>query len=229
MPTLDSDVPGEDGEPLPFDRSRIFPYAFRSSFAQRHADAGTDIDVLMDLMDHRSPDVTMTYYKVTMERKRSAVATLRLQSVDRAGHPAPFSSNLSYESKSVAVPYGNCIEPSNVKAGGKKCAIRFQCAGCGFYRPDPSYLPAIEDHIRALKADREMAEAMDADAFVIRNLNDQIEAFQGVIERMNARMTDLPKELQAEVEEASRVLRKVRAGGRTLLPLTVVEKPGASA
>lgn len=58
----DSDVPGDDGRPMPFDRSRIFPYAFRSSFAQRHADAGTDIDVLMDLMDHRSPDVTMTYY-----------------------------------------------------------------------------------------------------------------------------------------------------------------------
>ncbi|WP_149824620.1 tyrosine-type recombinase/integrase [Streptomyces tailanensis] len=229
LPTLDSDVPGEDGQPLPFDRSRIFPYAFRSSFAQRHADAGTDIDVLMDLMDHRSPDVTMTYYKVTMERKRSAVATLRLHSVDREGQSAPFSSNLSYESKSVAVPFGNCIEPSNVKAGGKKCAIRFQCAGCGFYRPDPSYLPAIEDHIRALKADREMAEAMDADAFVIRNLTDQIEAFQGVIERMNARMTDLPAEIQAEVEEASRVLRKVRAGGRALLPVTVIQKSEAPA
>ncbi|WP_151482096.1 hypothetical protein [Streptomyces albicerus] len=116
-----------------------------------------------------------------------------------------------------------------MKAGGKKCAIRFQCAGCGFYRPDPPYLPAIEDHIHALKADREMAEAMDADAFVIRNLTDQIEAFQGVIERMNSRMTELPAEIQAEVEEASRVLRKVRAGGRTLLPLTVIEQPGASA
>ncbi|MFI5921608.1 tyrosine-type recombinase/integrase [Streptomyces anulatus] len=229
LPALDSDVPGDDGGPLPFDRSRIFPYAFRSSFAQRHADAGTDIDVLMDLMDHRSPDVTMTYYKVTMERKRAAVQTLRLHSVDRVGRPAPFSSNLSYESKSVAVPYGNCVEPSNVKAGGKKCPIRFQCAGCGFYRPDPSYLPAIEDHIRALKADRELAEAMDADAFVIRNITDQIEAFQGVIERMNARMEELPAGIQAEVEEASRVLRKVRAGGRTLLPLSVVQGPEAQA
>ncbi|MEU8482311.1 hypothetical protein [Streptomyces sp. NPDC048641] len=164
-----------------------------------------------------------------MERKRAAVQTLRLHSVDRVGRPAPFSSNLSYESKSVAVPYGNCVEPSNVKAGGKKCPIRFQCAGCGFYRPDPSYLPAIEDHIRALKADRELAEAMDADAFVIRNITDQIEAFQGVIERMNARMEELPAEIQAEVEETSKVLRKIRAGGRTLLPLSVVQRPGAQA
>ena len=40
----------------------------------------------------------------------------------------------AYQMRSVAVPFGNCIEPSNVKAGGKACPIRFQCAGCGFYR-----------------------------------------------------------------------------------------------
>ncbi|MET7778063.1 tyrosine-type recombinase/integrase [Streptomyces mirabilis] len=84
---LDSDVPGDDGRPLPFDRSRIFPYAFRSSFAQRHADAGTDIDVLMDLMDHRLPDVTMTYYKVTIERKRAAVQAAQPQRGCRASQP----------------------------------------------------------------------------------------------------------------------------------------------
>ena len=64
--------------------------------------------------------------------------------------------------RSVAVPFGNCIEPSNVKAGGKACPIRFQCAGCGFYRPDPSYIPAIEEHINSLTADREIASAMNA-------------------------------------------------------------------
>ncbi len=228
LPAIDSDRPGQDGSPLPFDRSRIFPYAFRSAFAQRHADAGTDIDVLMALMDHRSPDVTMGYYRVSMDRKREAVSTLRLHSVDRTGKSAPFSSDLSYESKSVAVPYGNCIEPSNVKAGGKKCAIRFQCAGCGFYRPDPSYLLAIQDHIRALKADRELAHAMDADTFVIRNLTDQIQAFDAVVERMNNQMAQLPPEVQAEINDASTVLRKVRAGGRTMLPLSVVERPDRS-
>lgn len=80
----------------------------------------------------------------------------------------------------MAVPFGNCIEPSNVKTGGKQCPIRFQCAGCGFYRPDPSYLPAIEEHINALKADRETAAAVDADDFVIRNLADQAAAFTQV-------------------------------------------------
>ena len=33
-----------DGEP--FDRSRVVPYAFRHSYAQRHADNGTPVEVL---------------------------------------------------------------------------------------------------------------------------------------------------------------------------------------
>jgi hypothetical protein len=66
---------------------------------------------------------------------------------DAAGNPAPFTSPAAYQRASVAVPSGNCTEPSNVKAGGGACPIRFQCADCGFYRPDPSYLPALEQHI----------------------------------------------------------------------------------
>ncbi|SOE12147.1 Phage integrase family protein [Streptomyces sp. 2323.1] len=228
IPAIDSDAPGDDGKPLPFDREKIYPYAFRSSYAQRHADVGTPIDVLMSLMDHKSAQTTMGYYRVTIKRKREAVETLRGHTVDRSGRPAPLSSGISYEKKSVAVPFGGCVEPSNVTAGGKKCPIRFQCAGCGFYRPDPSYLPAIEDHVRSLKADREMATAMGTDDFVVRNLTDQIEAFQGVVERMNERMAQYPPEVQAEIQEASKVLRKVRAGeGRKLLPLTVVNKAEA--
>ncbi|MFF1422049.1 hypothetical protein [Streptomyces sp. NPDC058280] len=143
-------------------------------------------------MDHRNASTTMGYYRVTIKRKRQAVDTLRLHAVERHGNTAQFPSGVSYEQKSVAVPFGGCTEPSNVKAGGQKCPIRFQCAGCGFYRPDTSYLPAIEDHVRELKADRETAEAIGADDFVIRNLSDQVTAFQGVIERMNQRMADPP-------------------------------------
>ena len=72
-----------------------------------------------------------------------------------AGVRAPGSGSASSDQlRSVAVPFGNCIEPSNIKAGGKACPIRFQCAGCGSCRPDPSYLPAIEDHVLAIKAAR---------------------------------------------------------------------------
>ena len=137
----------------------------------------------------------------------------------------------SYELRSVAVPFGNCIEPSNVKAGGKGCPIRFQCAGCGFYRPDPSYLPAIEEHINGLRADRETALALDAADFVTRNLADQADAFGQVAAAMRDRLTALPEDERVEVEQASAVLRKLRAGhhhhdrARTLLTLTVKDQP----
>ncbi|QHC23220.1 hypothetical protein GR130_19225 [Streptomyces sp. GS7] len=163
-----------------------------------------------------------------MKRKRAAVSTMRLHVIDRAGNPAPMSSNTGYEARSVAVPFGNCIEPSNVKAGGTACPIRFQCSGCGFYRPDPSYLPAIEEHINSLRADRETAQAMDVDGFVIRNLTDQIAAFQQVIATMQNELAGLPDDERSEIEEASAVLRKARAThGRTTLPLTVANRSPA--
>ncbi|QHC23224.1 tyrosine-type recombinase/integrase [Streptomyces sp. GS7] len=63
IPKLDSSTTGPDGSPLPFDRTLIYPYAFRHSYAQRHADAGVPIDVLRELMDHRQISTTMGYYK----------------------------------------------------------------------------------------------------------------------------------------------------------------------
>lgn len=223
IPTLHTDTAGPSGDPLPFDHSKVFPYAFRHSYAQRHADAGTPVDVLRELMDHKSVQTTMGYYKVSLKRKREAVKTLSAHVVDRAGNPTPLPSGLAYERSSVAVPFGGCTEPSNVKAGGGACRIRFQCAGCGFYRPDPSYLTAIEQQINDLRADRETAEAMGAAEFVTRNLTEQITAYRDVITTMRKKMAELPADERAEIEEASATMRKARASnGRTLLPLSVV-------
>jgi integrase len=50
----------DDLEPLvgpdrtEFDKSAVFLYAYRHCYAQRHADAGTPVDVLRELMGHRS-------------------------------------------------------------------------------------------------------------------------------------------------------------------------------
>lgn len=123
---------------------------------------------------------TMGYYRISQKRKREAVNTMRHLVMDRTGKTEPAPTAAAYEIRSVAVPFGNCIEPSNVKAGGQACPIRFQCTGCGFYRPDPSYLLAIDNHINSLKADRETALAMAADDFVIRNFTDQIGSFDQV-------------------------------------------------
>jgi integrase len=221
IPELHGDGTGPDGSRLPFNRSLIFPCAFRHSYAQRHADAGTPIDVLKDLMDHASASTTQGYYKITLKRKRDAVTTLSAHVIDRHGTAAPCSP-AAYQLRSVAVPYGGCTEPSNVKAGGQACPIRFQCAGCGFYRPDPSYLPAIEQHINDLRADRETATAMNAAGFVTTGMNKEITAYEAVAATMRRNLAGLPAAERAEIEQASTVLRKARlAGGRALLPLTV--------
>lgn len=219
---------GRDGERVAFDRSLIFPYAFRHSYAQRYADAGVPIDVLRELMDHTSIQTTQGYYKVSQKRKRQAVNVMRMHTVDRSGRSAPMASATAYQARSVQVPFGNCTEPSNVKAGGKACPIRFQCAACPSYRPDPSYLPAIEDHVRALKSDKEMAVMMEADEFVVRNLDDQIGAFKGVADTMRTLMESMGADQRDEVEEAAAVLRKVRAaggGGSVALPMPTFPGP----
>jgi len=43
------------------------------TYAQRHADAGVPIDVLAELQDHRSLNVTRGYYRVGEDRRRAAV------------------------------------------------------------------------------------------------------------------------------------------------------------
>ena len=222
LETLHSDEVDTGGEPVPFDRSKIHPYVFRHSYAQRHADNGTPVDVLRQLMDHRSIQVTGVYYTITAERKRSAIETVGKLAIDKNGAPAPISSPTVYQMRSVAVPFGNCIEPSNVKAGGKGCPIRFQCAGCGFYRPDPSYIPALEEHITSLAADREIASAMNTAPFVIDNLDAQIGAFRNVVDIMRAALQRLDCEQRNAVEQASAVLRKARAGTR--LPLVDITR-----
>src|SRR5262249_56085356 len=59
----------------------------------------------------------------------------------------------------VAVPFGICTEPSNVKAGGQACPYKFICLGCGHFRSDPSYLPELKSYLQQLLADRERVQA----------------------------------------------------------------------
>ncbi|MFD8546346.1 tyrosine-type recombinase/integrase [Streptomyces sp. NPDC059649] len=62
LPELHAEGTDSEGNRLPFDRSLVYPYAFRHSYAQRHADAGTPVDVLRELMDHKSIAMTQRYY-----------------------------------------------------------------------------------------------------------------------------------------------------------------------
>lgn len=215
--TLDGELLGPDGSPAPFDVSLVTPYALRHSYAQRHADAGVPVDVLRELMDHRAVATTMGYYRIGLKRKQQAIRSVGSLATDARGNPAPCTSPVAYQRASVSVPFGNCTEPSNVKAGGGACPIRFQCAGCGFYRPDPSYLPALEQHVASLRADLETARAIGAAEYVLTNLNAEIDAFTLVADTMTRRLAELPPDERAEVEDASRLLRRARASRQ--LPL----------
>lgn len=222
LPRLDSGNLDDEGNPIQFDRSLIYPYAFRHSFAQRHADGGTPIDVLRDLMDHASIKTTSGYYTITADRKRDAIGTVGAFVTDRFGNPDPHLDATTYQMRSVAVPFGNCTEPVNVKAGGQSCPIRFQCAGCGYYRPDPSYIPAIEQHLISLRADREIAAAMDVATYVTDNLTSQIDSFSSILQSIRDRLSSLDSAERKQIDEASTTLRRARAG--ELLPLSVVRE-----
>jgi hypothetical protein len=94
--------------------------------------------------------------------------------------------------------------------------------GTVHYRPDPSYIPAIEEHVNSLRADRETAQAMNAASFVVDNLNAQIDAFAQVLKIMRNRLDSLDAAERDRVEDAAAALRKLRAGAA--LPLTVITR-----
>ncbi|MBD8103976.1 tyrosine-type recombinase/integrase [Plantibacter sp. CFBP 8775] len=219
---LDDDVPDlANGGYLVYN-AKIEPYSFRHSYAQRHADAGVDPDTLRELMDHRSLMTTMGYYVVSAKRKRAAIAKLSPMSVDWHGKPAPMLSTASYEVGSVAVPWGNCTDPSNVKAGGHACPIRFRCSGCSMYRPDPSFLPGMLEHVTQLRATLSMIEiAGSAAPWVLASMREEIAGYDEIIRAMKAQVATLPDDEREAVNEASVALRKVRAN-RPMIPMTVV-------
>ncbi|MFF1545071.1 hypothetical protein [Streptomyces sp. NPDC058291] len=66
---------------------------------------------------------------------------------------------------------------------------------------------------------------MDAAEFVITAFTAQITAYEQVTDRMQRRLAALPATERQEIEEASAILRKARAGNtHTLLPLTTVSR-----
>ncbi|MDQ3357360.1 MAG: site-specific integrase [Actinomycetota bacterium] len=208
--TLVPEPAGLSQDAAAFPVEHIDPYGFRHAFAQRHADSGTAIDVLRDLMDHKEIETTMGYYRVTLTRKQKAVQLVAQLALERNGAAAPFASELAYERASVATAYGNCTEPSNVKAGGKSCPIRFQCSGCGFYRPDPSYLASIEQQQAQLRADRAVARAGDVARWVLDNLDEQIASYERIADTMRRQLVAMPAPERQAVESACTDLRKAR-------------------
>ena len=158
------ELTGPDGEP--FDRRRVFPYAFRHSYAQRLADEGASESELMDLMDHDSFETTRGYFRIRAERRRRAAELGRRGLFDNQGRRLmrgverlAEAERARMEIGSLAVPYGVCVEPANVASMGGACTFMLKCLGCKHFRTDLSHLPALEAYERQLVAAREQLTA----------------------------------------------------------------------
>ena len=120
-----------------FDKTRIVPYAYRHSYAQRHADAGVPIDVLAELLDHRNLNVTRRYYRVGEDRRRAAVDTVTALSFDRHGNriwrdaagAAGIRTRPLRRSGRSPSPTAPAPNRPTCKAGGGACPVRFRCVG----------------------------------------------------------------------------------------------------
>ncbi|MFP1627745.1 tyrosine-type recombinase/integrase [Streptomyces sp. 5K101] len=204
-----------------FPKLELVPYSYRHSYAQRHADAGTLPDVLRELMGHRSLQTTQGYYRVTEKRTRSAVDKLVSHQFDRHGNRVWTEARqlLGHEHArlrigQVSVPYGICVEPSNVKAGGHGCPFRFRCVGCDHFRTDPSYLPDLRTYLDTLLRDRErLAAAADLDDWARTEATpseEEIKRIRALIRRVETDLEGLTDEERGQINEATRTLRKTR-------------------
>lgn len=199
-----------DGNTVDFDLASVQPYDFRRAYAQRHADNGTDPDVLRQLMDHVSMATTMGYYQVSSKRRRQAVSTLAPLAHDRHGRQIGIGDG-RVQLKITPVPYGDCAEPNNVAAGGTACQLRYQCAGCGFFRPNPSHIPEIEKEILKLRSQLRIAEASDTAAYLLEAQRGLITDYEKVLATMRARLMELPPEQRREIDTMSEVMRRARS------------------
>ena len=230
---------GPSGEQFP--RERVFPYAFRHSFAQRHADYGTPIDVLAEMMGHRTIDTTRGYYKVNKTRMRKAVATVSEMQLNHRGNRV--TTKLAelvdaeydrYQVGQIAVAFGTCHEPSNVKSSGQSCPYRFRCFGCTHFRTDPSYLPELREHLQRLLVDHErLNTATDGllEDWARRDAlptPEEIVAVRRLIRNAEGILDGLTPEERASVDELFAVIRRARANIETALPAhfsAVVRQP----
>ena len=209
------------GTQTEFDKASVFPYAYRHTYAQRHADAGVPVDVLRELLDHDSMDTTRIYYRIGAERQREAVDRLTRHQFDRHGNRIWHQAQALLDAArtrqvigQVAVPYGVCTEPANVQAGGGACPFRFRCAGCDHFRTDVSYLPDLKAYLHDLLRDRErVLAATELDDWARAQAlpsEEEIRRIRALIDQAEAHLGQLTEDEQSGLREAARLVRRGR-------------------
>ena len=157
------------------------------------------------------------------KRKREAIERVGALVMDRRGALRPAPDQIEYERRSVSTLLGGCVEPSNVKSGGKSCPIRFQCGGCDHYRPDPSYIPEIEQEIRKIKSDILEAQLCAAPQ-VVDNLRYNLAMFESIHAKMTANLEQLDPHERAGLDAAIGTIRRARELQRNALPLHIIDR-----
>ncbi|WP_148684991.1 tyrosine-type recombinase/integrase [Mycolicibacterium tusciae] len=212
----------------------------RRSYAQRHADAGVPIDVLAELLDHRSYSMTRRYYRIGEDRRRAAVDTVTALSFDRHGNRIWRDAQMLLDSErarhavgEVAVPYGTCTEPTNVKAGGGACPVRYRCVGCDHFRTTVAFLPELQAYLDDLLRTRErLAATIDgiddwarADA---SPTEEEITRVRRLINRIKGDITGIDDTERARIDDAVAIVRRHRAAHTVPLgmPILTVTPPG---
>lgn len=223
IPDLDCVDPDDPQRSFPFPRDAVFPYAWRHSFAQRHADSGTPVDTLKDLLGHDTVRSTLGYYRVTAKRKRDAqdrLGPLQLDAAGRLVRPGTIALGeadaLREQIGQVAVPFGICTEPTNVAAAGRSCPFRHRCTGCEYFRTDPSYQSELRSYLAQLLADRErLATALPALAEWARRdaapSDDEIDAVRRLVRANHDAVASLDDDDRSAVEAAIATIRTGRA------------------
>ncbi|MGY2744960.1 hypothetical protein [Arthrobacter sp. UYCu723] len=216
-----------------FDKALIVLYAYRHTYAQRHADAGVPIDVLRELMDHRKLDTTSGYYQVGQGRRREAVDRVTAMQFNRHGERIWRQAQELLDSDharrsvgEVVVPFGLCTEPSNVQAGGNACPYRFRCVGCDHFRTDVSYLPDLQAHLDDLLRNREkllatqdLEEWARTEALPSEN---EITRIRRLISKVEAGLDQLAPADRTEIEQAVTIVRRHRT---TALGMPQIRQP----
>ncbi|MDP4510365.1 tyrosine-type recombinase/integrase [Nonomuraea turcica] len=220
-----------DGSTL--DKSKVVPYSYRHSYAQRHADAGVPIDVLSKLLDHDSLSSTQVYYRVGEKRRRQAVEKVTAMQFDRHGARVWRQAKAFQDAErlrrgvgEVAVAYGLCTEPSNVQAAGTSCPLRFRCLGCDHFSTDVSYLPDLEAYLADLLRSRERILAMaTADEWAKAEAlpsQEEITRVRRLIHRVRQDLNDLTDDEREQISEAISIVRKTR---QVMLGMPRVRQP----
>ncbi|MGH3547960.1 MAG: hypothetical protein ACRDQU_07555 [Pseudonocardiaceae bacterium] len=126
------------------------------------------------------------------------------------------SERVRYAVGEVAVPYGNCTEPSNVQAGGGACPVRFRGAGCDHFRTTVAHLPDLQAHLDDLLRTRERLAAtidgLDEWARAAATPTEaEINKIRQLINQIKGDIAELDETEQTQIDDAVAMVRRHRA------------------